>query len=134
MSDENVELVLETVRRFTPGDLDAWAELWHPDTRMDPPDGWPEPGPFVGLDAVRAQFDLAWGDVWQNFRIEDVELVAAEGEWVVVTYRLHAQGAASGIDAEFELAGAYRVQKGLVSEFYPRWNTKDALEVAGLTG
>jgi hypothetical protein len=46
MSRENVELVLESIRRFRPGGLDEWAELWHQDTRMTIAEGWPEPGPL----------------------------------------------------------------------------------------
>jgi hypothetical protein len=48
MSVENVELALGPVRRFKPN-LDEWAKLWHPETRMTVPEGWPEPGPFIGL-------------------------------------------------------------------------------------
>jgi ketosteroid isomerase-like protein len=57
MSRENVDLVLESIRRFRPGGLDEWAELWHQDTRMTIPEGWPEPGPFIGLDAVKREFE-----------------------------------------------------------------------------
>jgi ketosteroid isomerase-like protein len=53
MSQENVEIVRESIRRFRPSGLDEWAELWHQDTRMTVPEGWPEPGPFIGLDAVK---------------------------------------------------------------------------------
>jgi hypothetical protein len=38
---------------------------------MTAPEGWPEPGPFIGLDAVR----------------EDVEVVAHSGNWVAASYR-----------------------------------------------
>ena len=80
MSQENVELDMESVRRFKPGDLDEWAELWSPEARMNPPEDWPEPGPFVGLDAVTEQFECAFGaSAWSQFRIEDVELVAEAG-------------------------------------------------------
>jgi hypothetical protein len=39
MSQENVDLVLESIRRFKPGGLDEWAE----------PAGSPETGPFISL-------------------------------------------------------------------------------------
>jgi ketosteroid isomerase-like protein len=132
VSRANVELVRETVRRFTPGDLDSWAELWHPDTRLYPPEGWPEPGPFLGLEAVRAQFELAFGDVWTGFHIGDVEVVGDAGDWVVLTYRLHGRGVSSGLDAEFDVAAAYRIEGGLINELHVRWTAGDALEAAGL--
>ena len=49
MSRENVEIAMEAFRRFDPNDLDEWTELWHPESRLTAPDGWPELGPFVGL-------------------------------------------------------------------------------------
>jgi hypothetical protein len=57
MSQENIDLVLESIRRFRPSGLDEWAELWHQDTRMTLPEGSPEPGPFIGLEAVKRQFE-----------------------------------------------------------------------------
>jgi ketosteroid isomerase-like protein len=132
MSQENVELVQESIRRFTPGDLDWWAELWHPATCLDPPEGWPEPGPFVGLEVVKRQFDRAFGEVWKGFRFSDITVVADAGDWVVLTYRVHTRGASSGLDADFDFAAAYRIDDGLISEMRARWNAEDALEAAGL--
>ena len=59
MSQENVDLVLESVRRFRVEGLDEWAELWREDAVLTVAEGWPEPGPFVGLDAVRREFELS---------------------------------------------------------------------------
>ena len=130
MSEENAELALESVRRFKPN-LDEWAKLWNPETRMTVPEGWPEPGPFIGLDAVRREFEQALPN-WGDFRIEDVEVVADSGPWVVLTYRLHTKGATSGLEADFNFAVAYRIQGGLLSEVHIRWRVDDALEAAGL--
>jgi hypothetical protein len=79
MSVENVELALGPVRRFKPN-LDEWAKLWHPETRMTVPEGWPEPGPFIGLEAVKHQFEQGLGN-WSDFRIKDVGVVADPGPW-----------------------------------------------------
>jgi ketosteroid isomerase-like protein len=132
MSEENVELVMESIRRFTPENLDSWAELWHPDTRMTMPEGSPEPGPFVGLGAVRGQFERAW-EVGSGLRVSDVKVVADQGEWVVFTYHVHTQGVSSGLGIEADLAAAYRIENGLLTEYHARWNADDALEAAGLS-
>jgi hypothetical protein len=132
MSVENVELALESVRRFKPN-LDEWAKLWHPETRMTVPAGWPEPGPFIGLEEVNHQFEQGTGN-WSDFRIEDVEVVADSGPWVVLTYRVHTVGATSGLESDFNLAATYRIQDGLLSEVHLRWGIDDAVEVAGLSG
>ena len=55
--DENVELVKTALEAWNAGDMDAFGESFDPDVIMRAPEGWPEPGPFVGRDAVsrRAQ-------------------------------------------------------------------------------
>jgi ketosteroid isomerase-like protein len=131
MSQENVELVLESIRRFRPGGLDEWAKLWHRDTRLTVPDGWPEPGPFIGLDAVQREFEGV-SNSFSGHRFEDIEVVANSGDWVVVTYRFPARGAGSGIEADFHFAAAYQVKDGLLNELAIRWRVEEALEAAGL--
>jgi hypothetical protein len=55
MSEENVEVILEQIRRFEANDVPGAISLWHEDGRMTGPEGWPEPGPFEGRDAVTDQ-------------------------------------------------------------------------------
>jgi ketosteroid isomerase-like protein len=132
MSQENVELVLESIHRFRPGGLDEWAQLWHPDTRLTIAEGWPEPGPFIGLDAVRREFERVI-DSFSALRFENVEIVADSGQWVVATYRVPARGTASGLESDFRFAVAYRVEDGLLTECAVRWQVDEALEAAGLS-
>jgi ketosteroid isomerase-like protein len=133
MSQESVDLVLESIRRFRPGGLDEWGELWRQDTRMTVPEGFPEPGPFIGLDAVKREFERVI-ESFSALRFEDVEVVADSGDWVVATYRVPARGAASGAESDVHLAVAYRVKDGLLIECAVRWRVEDALEAAGLRG
>jgi ketosteroid isomerase-like protein len=131
MSQESVDLVLESIRRFRPGGLDEWGELWRQDTRMTVPEGFPEPGPFIGLDAVKREFERVI-ESFSAFRFEDVEVVADSGDWVVATYRVPSRGAASGVESDAHLAVAYRVKDDLLIECAIRWRVEDALEAAGL--
>jgi ketosteroid isomerase-like protein len=66
MSEENVEIVMESFRRFDPNDLEEWAELVHPESRVTAPEGWPEPGPFVGRTAIIRQFKRIFAD-WSEY-------------------------------------------------------------------
>jgi ketosteroid isomerase-like protein len=132
MSEENVELVLESIRRFRREGLDEWAELWHQDTRLTPPKDWPEPGPFLGLDAVRAQFER-WLEIFSAVRFEDVDVVADAGDWVVAKYRVPARGVTSGAESETQFTVAYRVRGGLLAECVVCWTPEEALEAAGLS-
>jgi ketosteroid isomerase-like protein len=130
MSQENVELALETFRRFKPGD-DSWIELWDPEAHLTSPDGWPEQGPFVGREAIVEQFERLRAD-WSEWRFEDFEVKAAPGEWVVLSFRWHTRGATSGIETDFPLAVAYRIESELVCEGHFRWAIDQALEAARL--
>jgi ketosteroid isomerase-like protein len=52
MSQESVEVVRRGFEMFNLGDMDALAETWHSDIVWRSPEGWPEPGPYVGREAV----------------------------------------------------------------------------------
>ena len=56
MSQENVEIVRAVFAAWNAGDMDAIRELYHPDAVMRSAEGWPEPGPYYGRDAVMRQF------------------------------------------------------------------------------
>jgi ketosteroid isomerase-like protein len=57
MSRENVEVVRAAFDAWNAGDMDAFRQLFHSDAIVRAPTGWPEPGPFVGRDAVMRQFE-----------------------------------------------------------------------------
>ena len=52
MSQENVEIVRATFEAWNAGDMDAFRELQDPDVIARAPEGWPEPGPFVGRERL----------------------------------------------------------------------------------
>jgi ketosteroid isomerase-like protein len=57
MSQENVEVLRELVAAWNAGDMDAVREIHAADVVTRPPDGWPEPGPFVGRAALMRQWN-----------------------------------------------------------------------------
>ena len=59
MSQENVEVVRAGFEAWNAGDMDAYGELLDPDVIIRMPEGWPEPGPFVGREAVLREFKQA---------------------------------------------------------------------------
>ena len=80
--------------------------------RSGPPPfrGWPEPGPFVGRDAALAEVErlIEWGEI----RFTDIDVVADEGDWVVVAYRWHVRGAGSGIETHLDVAVGRSGERG----------------------
>jgi hypothetical protein len=131
MSQENVEFVLDHLRLYEANDWDEIAARTHPEIRGTAVRGWPEPGPFVGREANLAEAKrlLDWGEI----RITDINVVADEGDWVVITFRWGGRGAGSGIETHLDLAVAIRLKDELVIEWHNRWNRDEALEAAGLS-
>ena len=121
---------MQTFSRFDPDDLEEWAALWHPNARVTPPDGWPEPGPFVGREAIVRE--LKRMTEWAEYGYEDVEVVAESAEWIVITWHWHARGHASGVEADFDFANASRIRDGQIIESHFRRDRNEALEAAGL--
>ena len=54
MSQENVDVVRASIDAWNAGDMDAFVSSTTPTPSADP-EVWPEPGPFVGRDAVMRQ-------------------------------------------------------------------------------
>jgi ketosteroid isomerase-like protein len=52
MSRENVELVRAAFDTWNADDMDAYAAMLHEDVIVRAPANWPEPGPYVGREAV----------------------------------------------------------------------------------
>jgi ketosteroid isomerase-like protein len=129
--EENVGIVLEGIRRFEALDFEGVTHLWHPDSQITGPEGWPEPGPFEGRGAVIGQFRRLAAD-WGRQRVSGLRVVAATADWVVVTFRWETQGGRSGAATAASFAAAYRVIDGRMSEAHFRWTPEQALEVAGL--
>jgi ketosteroid isomerase-like protein len=131
MSRENVAVVFAGFRRFSVGDMQGFKRLIDPDVTATAPAGWPEPGPWNGADAFIAQMERITAD-WSHQGISHPQVVAEEGEWVVVKYAWEVAGKTSGIDTSFDFVGAFRVRNGLIAEAHYRWDEADALEAAGL--
>jgi ketosteroid isomerase-like protein len=103
----------------------------HPEITATAVPGWPEPGPFVGRDAALAETKRL--TEWGENRYTDIDVVADEGDWVVVAFRWHVRGAGSGIATQLDVAVAVRVKEGRIIEWHNRWSRDEALEAAGLS-
>src|SRR5258705_12284978 len=64
MSQENIELVRASFEAWNAGDMDAFGEQYHPEAILGTVEGWAEPGPYVGREAVMRLFEqnrVTWG-------------------------------------------------------------------------
>ena len=130
MSQENAELVRESVRRFADGDLSGLASLYAPDIAIVAPPGWPESGRFEGRDAVISQLTRAQED-WVDQAME-VQKERVGGDWVVHEILWTVQGSGSGAPTQVTVIAAARVAGRLIGEILYFWDWDDALKAAGM--
>ena len=131
MSLENVEVVRAAFEAYNAGDMDGLRELYDPDVIVRrPPEGWPEPGPAVGREAVMRQFEQM-REIWNADTLEPTSDFIDAGDRVVVRFIWRTVG--HGPPPNMEFTSVYTVHKGkvLVMEFF--WDHAEALEAVGLS-
>jgi len=72
MSQENVEVFRAVFEAWNAGDMDGVRDLYDPDVIVRAPEGWPEPGPFVGREAVMRE----WEQIREAFNADSVEPIS----------------------------------------------------------
>jgi ketosteroid isomerase-like protein len=130
MSQENVEVVQATFKAWNRGDMDALREWYDPDAIVRSPEGWPEPGPFVGREAAMRQ----WEELRETWDADTFELISDfvdVGDRVAVRFSWRAVG--HGPKANLELTQVTTVRKGTIvyMEFF--WDHAEALQAVGLS-
>jgi uncharacterized protein len=130
MSQENIEVVRAVYYAWNAGDMDAVRELHDPAVVQRAPEGWPEPGPFVGREAVMRQFERL-RETWDNDILEPIGEFIDAADRVVVRYRW--SGTGRGPAWNPELTGIFTLRQGKVvyEEFF--WDHAEALEAVGLS-
>ncbi len=97
MSQENVEIVRAAFEAWNAGDMDALRELYDPDVIVRAAEGWPEPGPFVGREAVMRQLEQL-RETWDADALEPISDFIDGADRVAV--RFIWRGAGHGPDVE----------------------------------
>ena len=94
-----------------------------------PPD-WPEPGPYVGREAVMRQFEQL-RETWDADAFELISDFIDVGDRVVV--RLAWRGAGHGPKSNMEFTGVITLRNGRIVAIQNFWDHTEALEAAGLS-
>jgi ketosteroid isomerase-like protein len=130
MSQENVEIVRALFEAWNTGDMDTLRERYDPDVIMRAPEGWPEPGPWVGRNAVMRQFDQL-RDTWDDDALEPISGLSAAGDRVLVRVFWRVVGHGPHPNLEFTIT--FTMRKGRVYFVELFWDHADALDAAGLS-
>jgi len=129
MSQENVEIAKAFFEAWNAGDMDAIRETYDPEVIFRTDEGWPEPGPFVGVEAV-----MRWlgqmRETWDSDEIETISLTDA-GDRVVTRQRWRTVGRGPEVNLEVTSVSTYRKGKVILVEFF--WDHAEALEAVGLS-
>jgi ketosteroid isomerase-like protein len=129
MSQENVEVVKAALAAWNTGDMDGVRALLDPDAVLHPPEGWPEPGPYVGEEAVmREWFQVR--EAWKADAVEPVSDFIHAADRVVV--RVIWRTAGHGPEPKIELSIAYTMREGRMFRTEYFWDHAEALQAAGL--
>jgi ketosteroid isomerase-like protein len=129
MSQKNFEIVRAAFTAWNAGDMDAVRELYDPEVSWRPPEGWPEPGPYVGRDAVMRQLEQL-RETWDADTLDPIDDFIDAADRVVV--RLIWSGVGHGPELNMELTGVYTVRNGRIFGLEFFWDHARALKAVGL--
>jgi ketosteroid isomerase-like protein len=130
MSQENVEVMKAAFEAWNAGDMEATRELYDPDVIMRNPEGWPEPGPVVGREAVMRQIERL-REPWNADAVEPIGDFIDAGDRVVV--RFSWRGVGQGPESNMEFTGIYTVRNGRIFGLEFFWDHAEALKALGLS-
>ncbi len=129
MSQENIEVVRTFLNAWNVGDMESVRELHDPEAVMEVAPGWPEPGPFVGRDAVMQQFNQARA-AFDSDSLEFLSDPIAAGDRVVTRTGWHGLG--RGPQSDMEWSNVFSVRDGRIVKLQYFWDHAEALEAAGV--
>ena len=130
MSQENVEVVRSSYEAWNAGDIYALREIYDPDAIVRYPEGWPEPGPFVGREAIMRQFERT-REAWDSDAMELTSDFLHAADRVVV--RFIWRGVGHGPEVPGEVTGVFTVRKARIFGVELFWDHAEALETVGLS-
>ena len=124
-----MEIVRALFGTWNAGDMDGLRELYDPDVIVRAPKGWPEPGPFVGPEAVMRQWQQM-RETWDADSLEPTSDFIDAADRVVGRFIWRGAGR-HGPETDLELTGVWTIRKGRIfaTEFF--WDHAEALEAVG---
>ena len=129
MSRENVEVMQAAFAAWNAGDMEAVGALLAHDVVLRLPEGWPEPGPYVGREDALRQFKQN-RDVFEADALEPISDFVGVGDRVLV--RMIWRGTGQGPESILEWTNVCTVRKGRIVTIEYFWDHAEALEAVGL--
>jgi ketosteroid isomerase-like protein len=130
MSQENVEIMKASFEAWNAGDMDAFRDLFDPDVILRTVEGWPEPGPYVGREAVMRLFEQN-RVTWDANTVEAISDFIDGGDRVAVRMIWRGAGHGPGLNLEWTTICMMRKGRIVYQEFF--WDHAEALDTLGLS-
>ena len=73
-----------------------------------------------------------WLEMFDDFKVEPVEVADAGGEMVIAVLRATGRAKLSGVETDVTYAVLYTVRNGKIARGREYWTREEALEAAGL--
>jgi len=133
MSQENIEVVRSMVDSWNTGEGEEWLTAFHPDVEfVDRQAGIGMRDRGRGLEELRRAVEQ-WTEIFDDFRIEVLELVDIRGDYVLGHTRFEGVGHDSGISVSNTQIDVYRVVDGKILEYHAGFDSRaQAVEAVGL--
>ena len=129
MSQDNVEIVRASFAPWNAGDMDAYQDLYDPHAVLCTLEGWPEPGPYFGREAVMRELGRM-RSAWATDSAEVISDFIHVGDRVAVRFMLRAAGQGPGVAQE--MTALFTVRKGKILALELFWDHAEALGFLGL--
>jgi len=132
MSEKNVETMRRSLEAFDRRDRNAWLASRHPHTEVVPAGVWPEADVIRGREAAWDFYAAAVDAFEASTFADEVELVDAGADEVLIQYRQAVRGKTSGAEVEFAFWVVVTFREGKIVG--DRWfvDEADALKAVGL--
>jgi uncharacterized protein len=129
VSQENVEIVRRGLDAWNAGDMDQVRDFYDPNIVMQTVPDWPEPGPYVGREAVIGFFMAARGSL-DSDAVEPTADFIAVADHVLVRHTW--RGLGHGPELNLATTLIFTLRRGKVIHLEYFWDHDEALKAVGL--
>ena len=133
MSQENVEIIRNAFDAFTRGDIESILAVCDEDIVVKQARELPGVAPQQHGHAGVLEAFAIWPEQWDDYRVENVRVVADPADLVVVATQHRGRGRQSGIEVTMEFTFLFTVRDGKITEWRLFMDEAQALEAAGLS-
>jgi ketosteroid isomerase-like protein len=129
VSQENVEVVKGVFDAWNAGDKDRLRDMYDQNVVMQTVPDWPEPGPYVGREAVMGFFKRL-RETWDSDAVEPNRGFIEVADHVLVRHTWRGQGRGPDLNMATTLIFTLRRGKVIYHEYF--WDHDEALKAVGL--